>query len=155
MRAVGYPTQPLNFPFKYKVVKAPRGSERCAEGVNTEISRFSNKERIASRATHNNSFRSSEVYSGSRPRWVRDEDDSSDGGDIALLAPAENKGASPALHHMAIDLRPKREKIVQGGKQRQSHHEPDRSERNPVHRKNIEAVHWPFLPAVVENDGHD
>src|ERR1700758_2616007 len=74
----------------------------------------------------------------------------SDGGDIALLAPAKDEGAPAAVHNMAIDLLPECKKVIPGRKQRQSHHEPDRGICNPVHRENVRS-NRPLLPAMVNN----
>src|ERR1700730_16951053 len=83
---------------------------------------------------------------------VRCEEASSCSGDIAFSPPAEDEGAASALHHLAIDLRPERDKIIEGRGQRQKNHEPDGDNCDPVDGKNIRAYR-PVFPTVVEDDG--
>src|SRR5262245_39935459 len=106
MSASGYPTHPFNLFRRYTVVNTPRGSDRWRVGSKASNPRPSSSERLASRASFNSHERSSGVYSacGLGFNWTRSE--SSDGSDIALLAPAENECAAPALDYVAINLRP-------------------------------------------------
>src|SRR5579871_3389561 len=70
-------------------------------------------------------------------------------------AAAENKCAAAALHAAPVNFGPESHKIVDCRHQRDTYHEPDREISNPVNRENVMAIHRPFLPAVVEDDGND
>src|SRR5262249_52193209 len=107
---------------------------------------------MASRASWRSQVRSSGVYSA----WALEFDwtgsDSSDGGDIALFAPAENERATPGLDYMAIDLRPEGVEVISCRDQRQNYHKPNGETRDPVDGENISAIHGKLRPAVVENN---
>src|SRR6478672_4079652 len=109
---------------------------------------------IASRASCRSTARSCGVYSGCGLESDWTGCDSSDCGDIALLAPAENESATPALDYMAIDLRPEGVEVISRRGQRPCHHEPDCETRDPVDGENIFTIHGELRPAVVENYCH-
>jgi hypothetical protein len=140
---------------EYTVVKAPRDSKRRSDGEKGRGTRFSNGARIASWASCKSAIRSSWVYWGWSAAGSGGFDEMSDDSGIALLAPAENEGSTSAFFYLVINLLPESNEIVARGPERQHHHEPDRHERDPVHRKEISVVDGPLLPAMVENYRHD
>src|SRR5579862_2744652 len=72
-----------------------------------------------------------------------------------LSAPAQDEGTAAALYHAPVDLRPEGHKIINRRHQRDTHHEPDREIGDPVDGEDVVAIDWPFLPAMVEDDGDD
>src|SRR6266516_1323203 len=97
-------------------------------------------------------LRSSGLYSGTASAAAQIEDEVSDGGNIALLAPAKDERPPVALHYVSIDFSPERNKVVPSRNQRYPHHKPDRQISDPVHRENVRP-HGPLPPAMIENHG--
>src|SRR5215467_14818037 len=121
--------------------------------MSSGISRPSSAERMASCAASSNSFRSSRLYSACVFVPAVRTVEVSNGGDIALLAPAKDECAPAASYYVAIDPLPKCNKVISRREQRQRNHEPDREICDPVHGKNIRPYR-PYLPAMVKNDGN-
>src|SRR3954454_11231826 len=93
------------------VVKTPRGSARCGQGVGKDMSRPSTKATMASWAICNSIFRSPRSYSVIAP-GENTGVGVSDGRNIALLAAAQDKGTPLALYGVTIDSPPERGKII-------------------------------------------
>src|SRR5579862_1937142 len=109
-------------------------------------------------ATLSNVERSSGLNSSSvapRPITFGEAAGLSGGGDIALPAPTENKGATAALHHLPVDLRPEGDEIIQRRYQGQEHHEPDGQTGDPMYREEVRPVNRPFLPSMIEDHRDD
>src|SRR3954470_1047685 len=126
------------------VVKAPRGSFRRggrSRAAGSTGSRWLTAASMAWCAARSISARSSGEYSP--------------GCDIAFPATAQDEGAAlaPFLHRPG-DLRPERHEIIDGGPQREHHHDPDGDLRDPVDGQD-EAAELPVRPAAVEDGGDD
>src|SRR6266567_1179843 len=118
--------------------------------MNIDISRPSSSDRIDSRAICSSKLRSSGLYSGTASAWAQMEDEVSDGGNIALLAPAKDERPPVALDYVSIDFSPERNKVVPGRNQRNPNHKPDRQVSDPMHWEDVRP-HGPLPPAMIEN----
>src|ERR1700730_9657928 len=84
------------------------------------------------------------------------------GGDIAIRlrlgrywfsAAAQDKGATAALLHTPVNLRPEGDKVINRRYQRNTNHKPDGKICNPVHGEEVVAIDWPLFPAMIKNNG--
>src|SRR6202007_185475 len=114
------------------------------------MARCSSADSIASCASFTRSARSLGEYSllvmaEGQGGWGSALRDSGRGNGIAL-PPAEHESPPPAPPHFPVNFRPEGSEVVDCGDQRQAHHEPDGSPRDPVHREEITAEQRPLLP---------
>src|SRR5215471_3014996 len=104
-------------------------------------------------ANCNNCLRSSVLYSLLVSfALMHSELEFSDDGDITFFSPAENKRST--LDDLPVDLHPEGGEVVDGGRQREEHHEPDRYAGDHFHGEDVIAKKWPLTPTVGEDDGH-
>src|SRR6185312_8466988 len=92
------------------VVKTPRGSARCGDGIGNDMSLPSTRAMTASWAICNSIFRSPGSYSVIAPEGSGAA--ALDGCNIALLAAAQDERTSLALYGVTIDSPPECGKVV-------------------------------------------
>src|SRR5437588_13044159 len=117
------------------------------------MSRFLKAASIESCATLSNTVRSSEEYSpgsgcGCQECEQATSCELSGCWDIVFPPPAKDEGASPSLHHVPVDLRPERGKVVGRGDQRQKNHEPNGYQGDRVHREKEGLINRPRVTRV-------
>src|SRR5215469_12506507 len=144
--------QPRNLPSRCSVVNDPRNSAKWGVGGCKSSSLPSKAESTARCARCNNMSRSSWEYWEAAAATTTLASDC--GNIVALPAPAQNKRTPlAASFRVLVDFAPKGGEVIGRRHQREHYHDPDRGQRNGMHRQ-PEEIPRQAGPMMVDDRRH-